>query len=164
MGFKADSVTHFAGLNGQSTPDVPDAFIDKYGIEDPGALPRFNQVYHSLPIATDTTAGYKNPFTGEWVETERFNALVDPDKMERAEFDETVDPLWNIPTDNYGAVNPPQFYQPLEEAIIEAGGPTTCSVRFDSTSRVARFTWTSCSVARRWTSPVRTATSRCSPG
>ena len=121
MGFKADEVTRFAGLNGRSDPEVPNAFIEKYGIDDPDALPRFNEVYHSLPIATESTAGYKNPWTGEWVETERFNALVDPDKMERAEFDDSVDPLWHIPTDNYGAVNPPQFYQPCEEAIMEAG-------------------------------------------
>lgn len=123
MGFKADKTVCFAGLNGQSDPDVPDAFKEKYGIEDSDVadLPSFNEVYHDLPIATTTTAGYRNPLTQEWVETDRFNALIDPDKMERAEFDDSIDPLWHIPTDNYGAINPPQFYYPLEEAVTEAG-------------------------------------------
>lgn len=123
MGFKADERICFAGLNGQSDPSVPDAFKEKYGLSDDDVadLPTFNTVYHDLPIATETTAGYRNPLTQEWVETERFNALIDPDKMERAEFDDSVDPLWHIPTDNYGAVNPPQFYYPCEEAISEAG-------------------------------------------
>lgn len=123
MGFKADERIRFAGLNGQSDPDVPDAFLTKYGIEEHEVpdLPTFSEVYHDLPIATETAAGYQNPWTGEWVETERFNALIDPDKMERAAVDSEMDPLWHIPTNNYGAVNPPQFYYPLEEAIIEAG-------------------------------------------
>lgn len=123
MSFKADEIIQFAGLNGQSNPDVPDAFLTKYGIEahEVSSLPTFSEVYHNLPIATETVAGYRNPWTQEWVETERFNALVDPDKLERAEVDEDIDPLWHIPTDNYGAVNPPEFYFPLEESVIEAG-------------------------------------------
>lgn len=122
MGFKADEIIQFAGLNGQSDPTVPDAFLTKYGIEphEVPRLPTFSEVYHNLPIATETTAGYRNPWTQEWVETERFNALVDPDKLERAAVTDDVDPLWHIPTDNYGAVNPPEFYYPLEEAILEA--------------------------------------------
>ena len=30
--------------------------------------------------AVETTVAYQNPYTDEWVETERFNALVEPSR------------------------------------------------------------------------------------
>lgn len=123
MGFKADKVKQFAGLNGQSDPEAPEVWKSRYGLDDDDFenLPKFNDLYHQLPIAVETEAAWKNPWTQEWEETNRFNALVDPDKAELSQVKDNVDPLWHIPTDSYGTVNPPQFYTPLEDAIMEAG-------------------------------------------
>lgn len=42
----------------------------------------FNTVVQTLPRATTATSGWKNPVTGEWVETSKHNAVVNPEKVE----------------------------------------------------------------------------------
>jgi hypothetical protein len=45
----------------------------------------FNSIINSLPRATTVTSGWKHPVTGEWVETSKHNALVDPETVEGME-------------------------------------------------------------------------------
>lgn len=45
----------------------------------------FSKVVNTLPRATPATAGWKHPLTGEWVETSKHNALIDPAAAEAME-------------------------------------------------------------------------------
>jgi hypothetical protein len=60
---------------------------------------------------------FKNPYTGEWVNTERFNAIVEPDRLAAQACGESVDSLFHIPTDSYAIINPLDVYAPLEAVI-----------------------------------------------
>lgn len=64
---------------------------------------------------------WQNPFTDEWVETERFNALVEPSRAHDQETDDEpeADPLFHVPSDSYSTINPVDVYQPLEEVLRE---------------------------------------------
>jgi len=42
----------------------------------------FNSIINDLPRATTVTAGWRHPVTGEWVETSKHNALVNPETVE----------------------------------------------------------------------------------
>lgn len=98
--------------------------------DDVGAhIPTFAEAIRALPRATDTEVAYRNPLTGEWVETNRFTALVDPERIEEQsrkagvsdEADGDVsagdDPLFHVPSHNYTIINPSQVYSPLETVL-----------------------------------------------
>jgi hypothetical protein len=70
-----------------------------------------------LPRAVDTQVAFKNPYTEEWIETERFNALVEPNRLVEQAGDEETDPLFHIPTSNYSIINPLDVYGPLKSVI-----------------------------------------------
>lgn len=57
---------------------------DEEAREDDIELPGegFATALTKLPRASSVTAGWKHPVTGEWVETTKHNALVDPEKTE----------------------------------------------------------------------------------
>nr|WP_226929227.1 hypothetical protein [Halorubrum halophilum] len=80
----------------------------------------FSEAIRNLPQAVDTAVAYRNPYTEEWVETERFNALVEPSRLQaEADGDTGVESLFHIPTDSYSIINPVDVYGPLEEVLRE---------------------------------------------
>nr|WP_206664955.1 MULTISPECIES: hypothetical protein [Halorubrum] len=81
----------------------------------------FAEAVRDLPQAVETTVAYQNPYTDEWVETERFNALVEPSQAREQARDEDAetDPLFHVPTDSYAIINPVDIYGPLEEVLRE---------------------------------------------
>ena len=62
-----------------------------------------------------------------FVQTDRFQSVISPDKLEswiqgdarRDDNNQWIDPLWHNPTKDYAIVNPLDFYGPLEESIRE---------------------------------------------
>jgi hypothetical protein len=63
---------------------------------------------------------YQNPYSDEWIETDRFNAVVEPSRLrEQASGDENTEPLFHIPTASYAIINPVDVYGPLEEVLRE---------------------------------------------
>jgi hypothetical protein len=84
----------------------------------------FSALYHGLPRAMSVPVGWQNPLTGQFEETDRFQALVDPGKVEMytaysGDDAEEYDPLYYVPTNDYAVVNPVDFYEPLEEVLME---------------------------------------------
>ncbi|TKX37849.1 hypothetical protein EXE52_14090 [Halorubrum sp. CGM4_25_10-8A] len=81
----------------------------------------FAEAIRDLPQAVESTVAYKNPYTDEWVETERFNAIVEPSRAreQAREEDAETDSLFHIPTDSYSIINPVDVYGPLEEVLRE---------------------------------------------
>jgi len=81
----------------------------------------FADAIRDLPRAVETRVAYRNPYEDAWVETERFNAVVEPTRLqEQARGDDTVEPLFHVPTDSYAIINPVDVYGPLEEVLREA--------------------------------------------
>lgn len=149
-----DGVYPFAGLTRFNQGEIPD---DVWGHgssmrwwaadqrdqddADPTDLPDegLSTLVSQLPRATTTTAGWKNPVTGEWIETGKHNAVINPETSEMIEDDlgtveqakendkdpeEVIlgdDALFNIPTDDYAIINPAEFYTPLAEVIRDEG-------------------------------------------
>ena len=69
-----ESRTIFAGVDGRTDTELPEWYRERHGDADPVT---FAEAVRDLPQAVETTVAYQNPYTGEWVETERFNALVE---------------------------------------------------------------------------------------
>ena len=119
-----DSSTVFAGLDGRADAQLPEWYERSNDIDEPIS---FAEAIRALPRAIDTTVAYRNPCTNEWVETERFNAIVEPSRLrEQAHSDgvggddgdgEQADPLFHIPSDSYTILNPQTVYGPLEEVL-----------------------------------------------
>lgn len=124
-----NSSTVFAGLDGRSDAQLPEWYAEKKSVDEPVS---FVEAIRALPRATDTTAAYKNPYTDEWVETERFNALVEPSRLagqNKTAADaadttvasvEQADPLFHIPSDSYTVLNPQTVYGPLEDLLRDS--------------------------------------------
>ena len=70
-----ESSTVFAGVDGRTDTEPPDWYRQKKSVDEPES---FAEAVRNLPQAVETTVAYQNPYTDEWVETERFNALVKP--------------------------------------------------------------------------------------
>ena len=113
-----ESRTIFAGVDGRTDTELPEWYRQRHGDED---LVSFAEAIRDLPQAVETTVAYQNPFTDEWVETERFNALVEPSRAreQAAEEEAETDSLFHIPTDSYAIINPVDIYGPLEEVLRE---------------------------------------------
>lgn len=123
----------FSGVDNRTDASLP-AWYDR---TRPEAEPlSFAEAIRRLPRATETTVAYKNPYTDEWVSTERFSAIVEPSRLQRradqgppstdggtsvndAPAKETVDPLFHVPTSSYAIINPVDVYAPLEEVLRE---------------------------------------------
>ncbi len=113
-----ESRTVFAGVDGRTDTELPDWYRRKKTIDEPKS---FAETIRDLPQAVETTVAYRNPYSDEWVETERFNALVEPTRArDHATDDEPdTDPLFHVPTDSYAIINPVDVYGPLEEVLRE---------------------------------------------
>ena len=110
--------TVFAGVDGRSDAQSPNWYAEQKPVDEPVS---FADAIRDLPQAVETTVAYQNPYSDEWVETERFNAVVEPSRLrEQASGDENTEPLFHIPTDSYAIINPVDVYGPLEEVLREA--------------------------------------------
>lgn len=149
-----DGTYPFAGLTRHSDGEIPhDAWghgssmrwwaSERTGNDeaDPTNLPDegFTTLVTRLPRATTATTGWKHPISGEWVETGKHNAVINPELAEKVDPEygkgetrtdaEDFDPhevltgddaLYNIPTDDYTIVNPADFLMPLARVIQDA--------------------------------------------
>ena len=108
----------FAGVDGRTDTELPEWYRQRHGGDDSVS---FAEAIRDLPQAVETTVAYQNPYTDEWVETERFNALVEPRRAREQARDEDAetDPLFHVPTDSYAIINPVDVYGPLEEVLRE---------------------------------------------
>ncbi|WP_297886987.1 hypothetical protein [uncultured Halorubrum sp.] len=149
-----DGTYPFAGLTRYNDGDLPERVLDHgssvrwwasetFGTEQPieRDLPDegLNTMINSLPRAAEATAGWKHPVTGDWIETGKHNAIIEPSVAEQIEGrtgtkeqvegfggdpDETVygdRALFNIPTDDYSIINPATFLRPLTEVLRDEG-------------------------------------------
>ena len=98
--------------------EPPEWYRERHGDADPVT---FAEAVRDLPQVVETTVAYQNPYTDEWVETERFNALVEPSRAreQARDGDAETDPLFHVPTDSYSIINPVDVYGPLEEVLRE---------------------------------------------
>ena len=110
------SVT-FAGVDGRKDTEIPEWYGEE--IEpDIGEMVSFAEAIRRLPRAVETPVAYQNPYTEEWVRTERFNALIEPSRAVAMVTDDAdEDPLFHVPTSNYSIINPLDVYGPLESVI-----------------------------------------------
>jgi len=110
--------TVFAGVDGRSDAQLPNWYAKQTPVDDPAS---FAEAIRDLPRAVETTVAYQNPYSDEWIETERFNAVVEPSRLrEEAYGDAETESLFHIPTDSYAIINPVDVYEPLEEVLREA--------------------------------------------
>jgi hypothetical protein len=112
-----ETSTVFAGIDGRTNADLPAWFAEKTQT-DPDDVISFSEAIRQLPRAVETTVAYQNPYTEEWIETERFNALVEPTRaMEQASGDADEEVLFHVPSDSYSIINPTDVYAPLEDVL-----------------------------------------------
>jgi len=149
-----DGTYPFAGLTRYNEGDLPERVLDHgssvrwwasetFGTDEPieRDLPDegLSTMIDSLPRAAEATAGWKHPVTGDWIETGKHNAIIEPSVAEQIEGrtgtkeqvegfggdpDETVygdRALFNIPTDDYSIINPATFLRPLTEVLRDEG-------------------------------------------
>jgi hypothetical protein len=79
--------TIFAGVDGRTDIELPEWYRQRHGGENPVT---FAEAIRDLPQAVETTVAYQNPYTDEWIETERFNALIEHKERE-ARLEESAD-------------------------------------------------------------------------
>jgi hypothetical protein len=79
----------------------------------------FAEAIRELPRGVASAIAYENPYTGEWVETDRFSAIVEPSRLAAQARGEQVDPLFHVPSNSYTIINPVDVYGPLEELLRE---------------------------------------------
>jgi hypothetical protein len=81
----------------------------------------FTQAIRELPRATTTEVAYRNPYSGEWTETDQHVALVEPSRLV-SEAEDGVperDPLFHVPTDSYAVLNPTDVFGPVTDLLAE---------------------------------------------
>jgi uncharacterized protein YukE len=106
----------FAGIDGRTDTTLPTWYERE---QEPEMVVSLAEAIRRLPRAVDTQVAFRNPYTDDWVQTERFNALVEPNRLVEQAGDEDTDPLFHIPTSNYSIINPLDVYGPLESVIEE---------------------------------------------
>ncbi len=113
-----ESRTIFAGVDGRTDTELPEWYRDRHVDADSVT---FAEAIRDLPQAVESTVAYQNPYTDEWVETDRFNALVEPSRarQQATEGEVETDPLFHIPTNSYAIINPVDVYGPLEKILRE---------------------------------------------
>jgi hypothetical protein len=112
-----ETATVFAGLDGRTDTELPEWYAEQHASPDPVS---FSEAIRNLPQAVDTAVAYRNPYSDEWVKTERFNAIVEPSRLQaEADGDTEAESLFHIPTDSYSIINPVDIYGPLEEVLRE---------------------------------------------
>lgn len=134
----------YSGIATATEGPAPDWWLRGKGMsEAPGAglADRIRQ----LPRSMEAEVYWRHPGTGDLIKTEKHNALIDPDRTRElgpaipqkdvtadgfvfqqdvAELPDQVqeqaeDALWHIPTDDYEIINPRQFLDGLEKAIMD---------------------------------------------
>ncbi len=107
-----DQRTVFAGVDARSEAQLPAWYASYHQERNPVT---FAEAIRQLPTATDANVAFYNPFVDDWVETERFSAVVEPARLR----DSDEDPLFHIPTERYTIINPVEAYGPLEAVLRE---------------------------------------------
>ncbi|MFC7166900.1 hypothetical protein [Halospeciosus flavus] len=111
----------FAGVDGRVDAELPAwyrATKTADTVESEADVVTFAEAVRTLPRAAPTTVAYHDPFDDVWVETERFNALVEPCRLAEGNAAEQ-DPLFAIPTDSYTVINPVDVYGPLGDLLTD---------------------------------------------
>ena len=67
-----------AGVDGRTDARLPEWYAQRKSESDPVS---FAKAIRDLSRAVETTVAYSNPYTNEWIETERFNAIVEPFRL-----------------------------------------------------------------------------------
>jgi hypothetical protein len=108
----------FAGVDGRTDTELPTWYRQR---TSPETVVSFAEATRDLPQATETRVAYHNPYTDEWVATDRFNAVVEPGRLRAQATDSELDadPLFHVPTDSYAVINPTDVYAPLEDVLRE---------------------------------------------
>jgi hypothetical protein len=70
--------TVFAGVDGRSDAQLPNWYAEQKPVDEPVS---FADAIRDLPRAVETTVAYQNPYSDEWIETDRFNAVVEPSRL-----------------------------------------------------------------------------------
>lgn len=79
----AHETTVFAGIDTRTTATLP-AWYRRSKSVQPSKVTTFAEAIRSLPRAMTSAVAYRNPVSGEWVETDRFTALVEPGRAAEA--------------------------------------------------------------------------------
>jgi hypothetical protein len=113
----AEQTTVIAGLDGRREASLPDWFAAQHPDAEPVT---FMKAIRELPRATTTEVAYKNPYSGEWTETDQHVALVEPSRLvSEAEGEPERDPLFHVPTDSYAVLNPTDVFGPVTDLLAE---------------------------------------------
>lgn len=138
---RSETTTVFAGVDGRADAQLPDWYEAQHAV-DYREVVSFAEAIRDLPRAIETQVAYYNPFADSWVETSRFNALVEPSRLAKKETDQHIEPdggtvssttsdrtqddvtdytdaLFNIPTRSYSIINSTDVYEPLERVLRE---------------------------------------------
>ena len=111
-----ETETVFAGVDDRLANDLPAWYDRPHGGDD---VTTFAEAIRELPRGVASAIAYENPYTGEWVETDRFSAIVEPSRLAAQARGEETDPLFHVPSDSYTIINPVDVYGPLEELLRE---------------------------------------------
>jgi len=81
----------------------------------------FTRAIRELPGATPTAVAYRNPYSGEWSETDQHVALVEPSGLVSEVEGGTPerDPLFHVQTDSYAVLNPTEAFGPVTDLLAE---------------------------------------------
>jgi len=114
----AEQTTVIAGLDGRREASLPDWFAAQHPDAEPVT---FTQAIRELPRATTTEVAYRNPYSGEWSQTDQHVALVEPSRLvsEAEDGAPERDPLFHVPTDSYAVLNPTDVFGPVTELLAE---------------------------------------------
>lgn len=103
-----ETITTFAGVDARTETELPEWYEAQNDIAE---TMTFAEAIRNLPRATETRVAYENPFSGDGVETDRHNAVVEPDRFAAQASDENEhDPLFSVPTDSDTVINPVDVY------------------------------------------------------
>ncbi|WP_435102405.1 hypothetical protein [Halarchaeum sp. P4] len=113
---RPETVQVFAGIDDRAAAVLPEWYATRVGDDE---VVSFAEAVRSLPRAVASDVAYRNPYTGAWEPTERFTALVDPERVAARARGEDVDALFHVPTAHYSIITPLDVYGPLETAVAE---------------------------------------------
>lgn len=110
-----ETTTGFAGVDARTRIGLSEWYKARH---ESDGITTFAEAIRSLPRATETKVAYENPYTCEWVGTDRHNVVVEPGRLiDQATDEEGTDPLFSIPTDTYPVIDPIDVYSPLEDVL-----------------------------------------------
>jgi hypothetical protein len=114
----AEQTTVIAGLDGRHEASLPSWFAAQHPEAEPVT---FTRAIRELSRATTTDVAYRNPYSGEWSETNEHVALVEPSRLvaEAEDGEPERDPLFDVPTDSYAVLNPTDVFGPATDLLAE---------------------------------------------